>query len=98
MACRQNHAAHVNEAIMRIYIAGNIFEAATERRITYKAITDPAGDGGDGKRRYWIDAIQSAWIRSKRIIFGCPVPLFAQMVEDALQEFIESEELTEIAA
>ena len=35
----------------------------------------------DGKRRYWIVAIQSRWIRSKRIVFGCPVPIFAGLVE-----------------
>ena len=44
------------------------------------------GDGGDGVRRYWIVALQSGWIRDKRIIFGCPVPVFAAMVEAQIRQ------------
>ncbi len=50
------------------------------------------GDGGDGKRRYWIVAIQSGWIKRKRIVFGCPVTVFTTLVDEQLNQV--AEELT----
>jgi hypothetical protein len=44
------------------------------------------GKSSDGKDRYWIVAVQSSWLKSRRITFGCPLPVFAQMVDDALYE------------
>ena len=40
-----------------------------------------------GGLMYWIVAIQSSWIPQKKIIFGCPVPVFAGLVEIALQNY-----------
>jgi hypothetical protein len=39
---------------------------------------------------YWIVAIQSSWLKDRRIVFGCPVPVFADLVEDAVTEIIEA--------
>jgi hypothetical protein len=36
--------------------------------------------------RYWIVAIQNSWIRSRRIIFGTPLPVLAGFIEDALAD------------
>jgi hypothetical protein len=37
--------------------------------------------------KYWIVAIQSSWLSDERIVFGCPLPIFASMmVEWAKQE------------
>lgn len=40
--------------------------------------------GEDGKRRYWLVAIQSAQLKRQRIVFGCPVPVFAGIIEGKL--------------
>lgn len=29
---------------------------------------------------YWVVAIQSSWLQSKRIIFGCPLPILAELL------------------
>jgi hypothetical protein len=34
--------------------------------------------------RYWIVAIQSSWLSERRITFGCPIPIFAKIVEDLI--------------
>ncbi len=31
--------------------------------------------------RYWVVAIQSSWIKSRRITFGCPISLIVRIVE-----------------
>jgi hypothetical protein len=35
-------------------------------------------------KKYWIVAVQSSWLPERRITFGCPVPFFAQIVEDLI--------------
>jgi hypothetical protein len=49
----------------------------------------------DGMRRYWVIAIQSSWLPTKRIVFGCPVPVFASLVEYKLQQFDEDRRETQ---
>jgi hypothetical protein len=39
---------------------------------------------------YWVVAMQSSWLEKSRIIFGCPVPVFARMVDAALNAADES--------
>jgi hypothetical protein len=39
------------------------------------------------RRRYWVVAIQSKWIASRRITFGCPTPVFLELVEDSLEQY-----------
>lgn len=41
---------------------------------------------GQGQWHYWIVAVQSRWRPDRRIIFGCPVQIFAALVEQALQQ------------
>jgi len=41
--------------------------------------------GRDGQLRHWIIALQSRWDRDKKIIFGCPVPNFAEIVQALLR-------------
>jgi hypothetical protein len=36
--------------------------------------------------RYWIVAIQSSWLRSRRVIFGTPVPVLGRLIENAFAE------------
>ena len=38
--------------------------------------------------RYWIVAIQSSWIANRKITFGCPVPIFARLVQNAYESAI----------
>jgi uncharacterized protein (DUF433 family) len=38
-----------------------------------------------GLWEYWIVAVQSRWRSSSRVIFGCPLRTFAQLVEQELQ-------------
>lgn len=41
------------------------------------------GFSGDKRElRYWIVALQSSWLREKRIIFACPLPAFAPMLTE----------------
>jgi hypothetical protein len=41
----------------------------------------------DGGLSYWIVALQSGWFEASRIIRGCPVAIFAEIVEESLREF-----------
>jgi hypothetical protein len=41
------------------------------------------GVGKEGDR-YWIVAVQSSWLRERKITFGCPVSVFAKPIEDML--------------
>jgi hypothetical protein len=34
--------------------------------------------------RYWVVAIQSSWLPQRKLTFGCPVKVFAKLVEDLL--------------
>ena len=43
------------------------------------------GENGE-PGRYWIVAIQSMWKRSDKLIFGCPVPVLADIVETAIRD------------
>jgi hypothetical protein len=36
--------------------------------------------------QYWIVAIQASWLPQRRIVFGCPVSVFATFVEEAIKE------------
>ena len=36
--------------------------------------------------RYWIPAIQSGWLRDRKITFGCPVPLLAALADEAWKD------------
>lgn len=36
--------------------------------------------------RYWVVAVQSSWLPESKITFGCLIPVFAQLVEDWLQD------------
>jgi hypothetical protein len=45
------------------------------------------GITSDGKKRYWTVAIQSAWLPSERIIFGCPIPVFMRLMDEAVAYF-----------
>jgi hypothetical protein len=40
----------------------------------------------DGGLQYWVVALQSAWYPDSRIIRGCPVPIFARIVQELLNE------------
>jgi hypothetical protein len=42
------------------------------------------GFSDEQKGRYWIPAIQSGWIKSRRITFACPVPMLARLAEHLL--------------
>jgi hypothetical protein len=46
----------------------------------------------DRRIRYWIVALQSWWDKEKRIIFGCPVPVFMGLLENGFQESTEDRE------
>ena len=41
---------------------------------------------GFAKDRYWIVAVQSSWRPWSKIVFGCPVPVFAGLIEKILSE------------
>jgi hypothetical protein len=47
--------------------------------------------GADGRWQYWIVALQSRWNEERRIIFACPVPVIAEVVERDLQRHAESQ-------
>lgn len=36
--------------------------------------------------RYWVVALQSTWLRDRRLVFGCPIPILAPLLTDALRE------------
>lgn len=35
--------------------------------------------------RYWVVALQSTWLRDRRLVFGCPLPLLAPLLTEALR-------------
>jgi hypothetical protein len=41
---------------------------------------------------YWVVAIQSSWLRSQRVVFGCPVPVLAGLLTTWIDELSKSEE------
>jgi hypothetical protein len=43
------------------------------------------------QRKYWVAAIQSTWFPKTKITFGCPTPLFLELVEQAFDDY-ESEQ------
>jgi hypothetical protein len=47
------------------------------------------GFGTDNKR-YWIVAVQSSWLKDQKIIFGCPVPIFAGIVEKIFEDISDN--------
>jgi hypothetical protein len=36
--------------------------------------------------KYWIVAIQSSWLSESKIVFGCPIPVIAELVEKMVAE------------
>jgi hypothetical protein len=30
--------------------------------------------------RYWVVALQSTWLRDRRLVFGCPLPVLASLL------------------
>ena len=48
--------------------------------------------------RYWVVAIQSSWLKDRRITFGCPLPVLANLLtewtEEVLKELPEGEKGT----
>jgi hypothetical protein len=40
----------------------------------------------DGGLLYWVVAAQSRWYEKSRIILGCPVPIFAEIIRTAITE------------
>ncbi len=46
--------------------------------------------GTDGRWEYWIVALQSRWNEERRIIFACPIPVIAQVVERELSRYAGS--------
>lgn len=45
--------------------------------------------GPSGEWRYWIIAVQSRWLQDRRVLFTCPVSVFAGLVEQQLQHYEE---------
>ena len=39
----------------------------------------------DCDNRYWVVAIQSSWIADRKLTFACPVPVFAQIVQNVYE-------------
>lgn len=39
--------------------------------------------------RYWVVAIQSGWMPDRKITFGCPVPIFAGIVQGAYESALQ---------
>jgi hypothetical protein len=42
-----------------------------------------------GELRYWVVAVQSRMDRQRRVVLGCPVPVFMDLFESSFQEFAE---------
>ncbi|WP_442580324.1 hypothetical protein ACSBOB_33590 [Mesorhizobium sp. ASY16-5R] len=38
--------------------------------------------GNEKELRYWIVALQSAWLKDTRTTFACPVPVFAPLLTE----------------
>ena len=41
---------------------------------------------------YWMVAIQSSWLRSQRIVFGCPIPILAELLTTWIDDLSEKGE------
>lgn len=41
----------------------------------------------EGRMRYWIVALQSAWDKTNRTIFACPLPVFAPLLTDWVRAY-----------
>jgi|GEM_PF-1752621 len=41
--------------------------------------------------RYWIVAIQSVWLETRKIIFGCPLPVLANLLTDWTDQILRTE-------
>jgi hypothetical protein len=46
----------------------------------------------DGQWVYHVVALQSRWRKTSRVIFGCPVPLFAEWMHKTLEMIIQDTE------
>lgn len=46
--------------------------------------------------RYWIVAIQSTWLKSRGITFGCPVPVLAELISGWIDQLIKEGEFVSI--
>jgi hypothetical protein len=40
--------------------------------------------------RYWIVALQSSWLRDRRIVFGCPIPILASLLTEWADESLSA--------
>ena len=49
----------------------------------------------DGNWVYHVVALQSRWRQKSRVIFGCPVPLFAESLHQTIQEIIDAASIDE---
>lgn len=47
------------------------------------------GFNHDSPMRYWIVAIQSAWLKTRRITFGCPLPVLANLLTDWTERLLK---------
>ena len=47
------------------------------------------GFNHDTPMRYWIVAIQSAWLKTRKIIFGCPIPVLANLLTKWTDEVLK---------
>lgn len=51
----------------------------------------------EGRARYWIVAIQSSWLESKEVTFGCPIPVLAEMLKRAfINELVDEDTLSDL--
>lgn len=41
---------------------------------------------GEKAVRYWVVALQSAWLPKQRVIFGCPLPILAPLLKNLMAE------------
>jgi hypothetical protein len=42
--------------------------------------------------RYWVVALQSTWLRERRLVFGCPLPVLASLMTDWLRQHVSPSE------
>lgn len=50
----------------------------------------------DSELRYWVVALQSSWYRSRRIIFGCPLPILASLLSDWIGDALSAQRRTKL--
>jgi len=41
---------------------------------------------------YWVVAIQSSWLPSEGIVFGCPLPIMAELLTTWIDDLSKSDE------